>query len=67
MQIISLIMLTDDRAFDNDEVLHVDDSVDPVRDLSKFHKATQWGSADVSRHHPERAMQEGSGYIQPSI
>jgi hypothetical protein len=23
-------------AFDNDEVLHVDDSVDPVRDLSKF-------------------------------
>lgn len=26
------------RAFDNDEVLHVDDSIDPVRDLSKsFH------------------------------
>jgi len=24
------------RAFDNDEVLHVDDSIDPVRDLSKF-------------------------------
>lgn len=23
------------RAFDNDEVLHVDDSIDPVRDLSK--------------------------------
>lgn len=24
------------RAFDNDEVLHVDDSIDPVRDLSKL-------------------------------
>ncbi|TVY15887.1 Obg-like ATPase 1 [Lachnellula arida] len=24
------------RAFDNDEVLHVDDSIDPTRDLSKF-------------------------------
>jgi obg-like ATPase 1 len=24
------------RAFDNDEVLHVDDSIDPVRDLNKF-------------------------------
>jgi obg-like ATPase 1 len=24
------------RAFDNDEVLHVDDSVDPVRDLSQY-------------------------------
>jgi len=24
------------RAFDNDEVLHVDDSIDPVRDLSEF-------------------------------
>jgi len=23
------------RAFDNDEVLHVDDSIDPVRDLSQ--------------------------------
>jgi obg-like ATPase 1 len=26
------------RAFDNDEVLHVDDSIDPVRDLSKSQK-----------------------------
>jgi obg-like ATPase 1 len=25
------------RVFDNDEVLHVDDSIDPVRDLSKSH------------------------------
>lgn len=28
------------RAFDNDEVLHVDDSIDPVRDLSKFFLAS---------------------------
>lgn len=30
-----LIYLLLHRAFDNDEVLHVDDSVDPVRDLGK--------------------------------
>jgi hypothetical protein len=34
--LVSLNLLNPFRAFDNDEVLHVDDSVDPVRDLSKY-------------------------------
>ena len=31
------------RAFDNDEVLHVDDSVDPVRDLGKWRRLKSHG------------------------
>ncbi|KAH9215281.1 P-loop containing nucleoside triphosphate hydrolase protein [Leptodontidium sp. 2 PMI_412] len=35
------------RAFDNDEVLHVDDSIDPVRDLSKIEETLTRGTTNI--------------------
>jgi hypothetical protein len=52
-----------ERAFDNDEVLHVDDSIDPVRDLSEIcHRAfrVRLSADEVKRYYSERALQEGS-------
>jgi ribosome-binding ATPase YchF (GTP1/OBG family) len=57
------VLLTLQSAFDNDEVLHVDDSVDPVRDLSNYFLSTfLLTNVDDNRHHPERTLQKGSWY-----
>lgn len=48
------------RAFDNDEVLHVDDSIDPVRDLGQFRakplKRTELIWYLIFRYHPKRTL-----------